>query len=218
VADGIDPASGQFITSSARGYTQGDMQYHLSAAQNFIDGVFIPNGAQHENIITSLGHRFKFPTTEGISYDIIRRGGTYDLPRFGGEKQRPGIPPVFGGIDYRRAGHSAIGMHANVGFTLDLHDIAYHHIGMRVVQFTTTVANVGQKGSIGSADFFVFIDGKLIIHDDNLTAKTQPRPISIAITPQNRFLTLVSTDGGNGTGLDWITLGDPRLYLGEAQK
>jgi hypothetical protein len=29
-------------------------------------------------------------------------------------------------------------------------------------------------------------------------------------------LTLVSTDGGNGMGLDWITLGDPRLFLGEA--
>ncbi len=218
VADGIDPASGQFMTSSARGYAQSDMQYHVSSAPHFIDGAFIPNGALGDNIITSLGHRFKFPATVGISYDIIRRGGTYDLPRFGGDKQRPGIPPIFGGIDYRNAGHSVIGMHANVGFTLDLHDIAYHHIGMRVVKFTTTVANVGQKGSIGKADFLVLIDGKLMIHDDNLSVKTQPRTINIAITPQNRFLTLVSTDGGNGMGLDWITLGDPRLYLGEAQK
>ena len=218
VADGIDPASGQFITSSARGHTKSDMNYHKSGAQDLVDGVFIPNGAQGENVITSLGHSFTFPATEGVSYDIIRRGGTYDIPRFGGDKQQPGIPPIFAGIDYRRPGHSAIGMHANVGFTLDLHAIAYHHTGMRVVQFATTVANVGQKGSIGKADFLVFIDGKLIIHDDNLSVKTQPRTISVAITSQNRFLTLVSTDGGNGMGLDWITLGDPRLYLGEAQK
>jgi hypothetical protein len=41
--------------------------------------------------------------------------------------------------------------------------------------------------------------------------------LDVPLASGQRFLTLVSTDGGNGNGLDWITLGDPRLHLSEAR-
>ena len=34
-----------------------------------------------------------------------------------------------------------------------------------------------------------------------------------SIGPQDHFLTLVATDGGNGILWDWIMFGDPRLEL-----
>ena len=33
------------------------------------------------------------------------------------------------------------------------------------------------------------------------------------IGEQNRYLTLVGTDGGNGIGGDWIIFGDPRIEM-----
>jgi hypothetical protein len=214
IADGIDPTTGNVVSKPAIGYGLGDMLYHPVESLMTIDGVFIPNGLEKENVITSAGHRFRFPTTDGRSYDLIRRGGTYDTPRLGGRPQQPGIPPIFAGIDYRTAGHSAIGMHANVGFTIDLHAVAYRQRGMRITEFKTTLANVGFKGSSGQGDFWVFIDGQMIHHIDRLIPKEPARNLSVAIAAHHRYLTLVSTDGGNGMGLDWITLGDPKLYLG----
>jgi alkylation response protein AidB-like acyl-CoA dehydrogenase len=77
--------------------------------------------------------------------------------------QQPGIPPVFGGINYRAPGRNALGMHASVGISVDLQDIAYRHPGLKVVSFTTMLANVGEKGwpHHGKADFWVLLDGKL---------------------------------------------------------
>jgi hypothetical protein len=158
------------------------------------------------------------PTTCSSSeaYDIIRRGGTYDTPQNGGKPQQPGIPPVFGGINYRAPGRNALGMHANVGLSVDLQDVAYRHPGLRVERFTTMLANIGRKGwpHEGKADFWVFLDGELIAHYTSLTPAQDPIALDIPIENQ-RYLTLVSTDGGNGGTLDWITLGDPRIHLRE---
>jgi hypothetical protein len=38
-------------------------------------------------------------------------------------------------------------------------------------------------------------------------------PINIPIAKNDRFLTLVATDGGNTIAGDWIMFGDPRLEL-----
>jgi hypothetical protein len=37
--------------------------------------------------------------------------------------------------------------------------------------------------------------------------------LDVAIGPADRFLTLVSTDGGNGPLCDWVVLGDPVLQM-----
>jgi hypothetical protein len=37
--------------------------------------------------------------------------------------------------------------------------------------------------------------------------------VDIQIGPHDRFLTLASTDGGNGNGFDWVVFGDPVLDL-----
>jgi hypothetical protein len=37
--------------------------------------------------------------------------------------------------------------------------------------------------------------------------------LDVPLNPGDRFLTLVSSDGGYGTAYQWNTLGDPRIEL-----
>ena len=37
--------------------------------------------------------------------------------------------------------------------------------------------------------------------------------VAFPIRDEDRFLTLASTDGGNGVNADWIIFGDPRLEM-----
>lgn len=217
-ADGLDPLSATLATGPSTGFQEDPLNgFHTTGRGNSIDGTFIPDGGVADNIIDSAGHHFRFPDTDGRSYDIIRRGGTFDTPSNGGRPENPGIPPIFGGIDYRAPGRTALGMHANVGVTIDLQNVAYRHPGLRVDRLSAVLANVGRKGGIGRADFWVLVDGQLIARYDGITPKTAPIELDIPLASGQRFLTLVSSDGGNGNGLDWITLGDPRLHLSEAR-
>jgi hypothetical protein len=64
-----------------------------------------------------------------------------------------------------------------------------------------------------SADVWVFVDGKVRVERTNINSSSPPVTIDIPLSDSDRFLTLVSTDAGNGTYHDWIMFGDPRLEL-----
>ncbi len=57
------------------------------------------------------------------------------------------------------------------------------------------------------------MDGRLKWDRKQLRLKDGPIPIDVAISDADRFLTLVITDGGNSTSLDWAVFGDPVLDL-----
>ena len=59
------------------------------------------------------------------------------------------------------------------------------------------------------ADIWVFVDGQLKLKRLQLRPKDGVVPVDVEIGPNDRFLTLVSTDGGNGNWLDWVVFGDP---------
>jgi hypothetical protein len=211
--DGINPLSGEIVSGPAFGVMNGDNLFHPTNGSRFVDGAFIPDGAHGPTTIDSLGHLFQFPASDGKAYDLVRRGGTLESPEYGGN-EHPRIPPLFGGVDYGSFGHTAVGMHANVGFTIDLATIAAVHSGMRPARFTARVANIGRKQrSEGMADFWVLIDGRMLQHLVDLTPALGSFPIDVLLAPGDHYLTLVASDAGNGNGLDWVTLGDARLQL-----
>jgi hypothetical protein len=217
-ADGLDPSTGTLATGPAIGFLSDPLNaFHPAGRGSSVDGTFIPDGGVGDNVIDSSGHRFRFPDTDGRAYDLIRRGGTFDTPSHGGLPEHPGIPPIIGGVDYRSPGRTALGIHANAGLTIDLQNVTYRHPGLRVDRLSAVLANIGRKGGSGRADFWVLVDGQLIARYDALTPKSAPITLDLTLAPGQRYLTLVSTDGGNGNGLDWITLGDPRLHVSEAR-
>jgi hypothetical protein len=66
------------------------------------------------------------------------------------------------------------------------------------------------------AEIWVFVDGRLKLR--STLKPTQAKwsgavPIDIVLKPTDHFLTLASTDGGDGIDYDWVVFGDPVLQL-----
>lgn len=57
------------------------------------------------------------------------------------------------------------------------------------------------------------IDGHVKFRRREINRFNGAIPVDIAIGENDRFLTLVATDGRNGFAFDWVLFGDPRLEL-----
>ena len=77
-----------------------------------------------------------------------------------------------------------------------------------------TEANDPVQGlAVGAGSFIVLVDGKLRQRSVVPTSDQAPARLDVVLTPTDRFLTLVSCDGGYGSSYQWTTLGDPRIEL-----
>ncbi|WP_197169021.1 DUF1553 domain-containing protein [Novipirellula galeiformis] len=178
----------------------------------YVDGVFIPNG--HEDnagiVVSSTGITVSgLPSTSGAAWDLIRNGPVTSQHS-----------TELGGIDFTKPGHSVLGMHANAGITFDL-DAIRRVNGVRnanddgAFRFT---AKLGYFGAVGSfhADAWVFIDGRLAAEYRGIRRDDGLHHVDVPVTREARFLTLVSTDGGNGYGHDQIGFGDAKFIATES--
>lgn len=107
-------------------------------------------------------------------------------------------------------------LHANVDITFDLAAIRSTARGQRAVQFLATVLNCqwGQPASTSVvADIWVLIDGELRFSRTKLQKIDGPIQLNIPLEPNDRFLTLISTDGGDAIAFDEITYLNPRIVL-----
>ncbi len=196
---GINPGTGELIAAgTANPGTVTGPGYH-TVALDYVDGVWIPGvNAGGQMQIDSTGTTVGYPNRDARSWGYLRNGPT------------GGVSTVLGGVDYATEGHSLIGAHANKGVTFDLDAIRAANPGMEVGQFTTTYGKV--TGAGGNIDFNVYLDGRLMYGiGGNLTAGT---PIQVGISANDRFLTLVASDGGDTYSYDQVIFGDPQLELG----
>ena len=65
----------------------------------------------------------------------------------------------------------------------------------------------------GLADLWVFVDGRLKFKRTQLRPQDGVVKIDVELGQGDRFLTLVSTDGGNGISADWVVFGDPVVQM-----
>lgn len=167
----------------------------------FIDGVFVPDGKEGaaKIQISSTGITITdMPTTSGNAWDMIRNGPV--ASQHSNELD---------GIDFTKQGHSLLGLHANAGITFDLNAIrsASQWDAMRLQ------ASLGYFGANdGSyADAWIFVDDRKVFEQRRLKRAMGLKSIDINIPASAKFLTFISTDGGNGFGMDQIGFGDPKL-------
>jgi hypothetical protein len=219
---GIDPTTGQTTvtplkdpkdTNPADYIIVGDRQYHRVKALPMVDGVFIPDGRLGAVQVDSAGHTCSdFSNTTGTTGLNIWAGGEMPMP-----DPYPPIPTTLGSVDYASRGHGLLFLHANNGITFDLDAIRRANPGCRLVRFRAVMGNVEASGKHEQdgafADAWVIADGSVRFKRREITNYNSAVPINIAIEDNARFLTLASTDGGNGIHYDWILFGDPRLEL-----
>ena len=170
-----------------------------------IDGVFVPASGQTRISSTGLIVN-NLPANSGKAWDMIRHGPVSSQ-----------YSTTLGNIDYNSAGHSMIGLHANAGITFDLAAIrnagnTRTALDVSTVEYRfSAVVGYGGRTVEPSAEFRVHLDGEL--KSTGRLGRNDTANISIEIPATSRFLTLISTDGGNGYGHDQISFGDPRLTI-----
>jgi hypothetical protein len=174
----------------------------------FIDGAFVPDGSKGPVQVDSAGHTFEFDATCNLSPNYVWSGSDpYHV--FSSELD---------GIDYAAPDHSILQMHANNGVTFDLDAIRRANPGQKVLRFVATVGNtetnsVKNPAISTTADFWVLVDGDVRNRRHGVNGCTGAFSVIVAIGDKDRFLTLASTDGGDGISCDWIIFGDPKLEM-----
>jgi hypothetical protein len=196
--------------------TQGYLQLSKSP---FIDGIFVPNGTT-EQTISSQGDIFEgCPPTSGIYYaDVIAnpRAGLFTTNTRKGTIQ-------FGGQIYGDRSHPCVVFHANLGVTFNLNAIRAAYPASNITHFVSKIGIADlQEPYPCNADFWVLVDGKIRYCKKNVREKGTLIDISADIQKSDRFLTLVTTDGGDvdtpevykrAITCDWCVFTEPALEL-----
>ncbi|MBX2850518.1 MAG: NPCBM/NEW2 domain-containing protein [Phycisphaeraceae bacterium] len=187
-------------------------------ASPYVTGVFIPSkDGQLSGLPIGLTLP-NLPETNGIGYGVIWSGAM--MPSVTAQYDTS-IPAKLPGYNFVGAGQPAMVMHTNAGLIIDLDAIRSQYPGFEVVSFQAVVGNASGRTEDEAADasrseFLVYLDSDPAMRstfvrsapDDERVAK-----IDLSLYASNRYLTLVSTDGGDNNHQDWIVLGDPTVVL-----
>jgi hypothetical protein len=200
---GIDVQSGSLANEMIQYIDKAALnQFQHVPDSPFVDGVFVPDGKGGATIpISSTGLTVEdLPATSGKSWDHILNGpvSSQDLT-------------TQNGVNFGKAPHRLLGMHANKGITFDLKAIRDAHNG-REFRFSTTVG-YGGGAEKTRADYFVYVDAKLRAARRKFGTKDQGNVVAFDIEAGERFLTLIATDGRDGIGHDQVFFGDPQLTI-----
>lgn len=219
--EGIDPNTGIPTRVPPKEFSfGGDGKYHRVQGRPLIDGVFMPNDQNGPMQVSSAGHTFgEFGTSQNLTYGYIWAGGTIPTGW-----SRP-FRTVINGIDYASSGHGILAIHANKGITFDLEAIRHTNPGCRPIRFRAVTANTEtfsldpadhrdkRISTTHFADVWVLVDGRTRFRQRQLNGCNAGCAIVVLLCKEDRFLTLVGSDSGNGIEADWIMFGDPRVEL-----
>jgi hypothetical protein len=218
---GIDPSSGMEDPLFVGEERHNDGKYQPVTWHKLIDGVFIPNGESGPVMLDSAGHTFDdFPKTCGLSYGSIwPRAVDVNMGKF------RGVPVqwmylVGRAEQYMPEKRGLLCLCPNTGITFNLDAIRKSYPTVRPDRFRTLAgladaisADMQRGMEHGPAGIWVFVDGQLKLSRTQLRPKDGVVAVDVELGHHDRFLTLVSTDGGQGTAHNWIVFGDPLLDL-----
>ena len=216
---GIGLLEGKYVTFDKYKEMNTNNKYQLFNSSEIIDGVFIPDGGSGSVTIASNGLTFDCPDTQG--------NNNYNIFLFkGGVKRQSSISPaIFNGNNVEDYPESFLCMHSNCGITIDLQAVKRSIGNMKIAGFnawggiTEYVATLG--GREADVDFWILVDGKVRYEMTPLKIADGIIDFDIELNSQDRFLTLIVTDGlrptDTGTGLakanDFFYLVNPQLQL-----
>jgi hypothetical protein len=209
---GIDPTTGMEDLMFYADWRDGDRQFRPVAGQRLIDGVFVPSGGAGPVQLDSAGHTFDDfrPTRGNIWGSIWSRAARSPIrPEDYQPKHEVWIRTMGPGDEYMPERRGLLALAPNAGLTFDLVAIRKAHpefAGPLRFRASASLANPN-----GLADILVFVDGQLKLQRMGLRQADGVIRVDMRLGPDDKFLTLASTDGGNGVQSDWIVFGDPIL-------
>lgn len=219
----INPATGQVERSkTARiDYTL-TAGYSSVAALPAIDGVFIPDKTQGPVQVSSKGHLFeKCPETSArwfmpVLTEAISSGQF--VSDDGAMKRRSEVPSVLESHLYGTPnGRASLTVHSNIGITYDLRAIQSFIPGTRIAGMTALcgISEAANKSFDSDSDLWILVDGQVRTHYNARANDGRGLRIYVPFASEDRFLTLVTTDGGDGIDNDWMVVAEPLLLIEE---
>lgn len=203
VGEGIDLVTGKPHAPKRGFLEEAKPNVFARSTVKFVDGVVIPDLSPEGTQISSTGLKvMKPPRTSGQAWDAIRYGPINSY-----------FSTKLDGVDYAADGHTLLSLHANAAITFDL--AALREAGAPAeMKFTATAGYFGQTPKNG-ASYFVYVDGELKANQKNIGRDDGGLAVEVVLPVAARFLTLMSTDGGNGIGHDQICFADPWLVAAQ---
>ncbi len=191
---GLDPATGQYTSSIVENGRRSQIAYTLVPDSKFIDGVFVPDGGENGRIvITSSNHTFQCPDTSAAYHEIAVFTG--DI----GNQHRSIKSVILKGQPYINS--PVLMLHSNVGITFDLQALRQSMPQLELTTFKAfgglSEAFEGVKTGSPDVDFWVVVDGQIRYEKKAITLKNNEVDFNIELSPQDRFLTLIVTDGSD---------------------
>lgn len=206
----IIPQSGVISHEFGRKDKVSDYAFH-PVDNIFIDGVFIPSIDKGFPPVTSARDEFEdCPSTDSTGWGIFNT--RYYLEDVALYKECRS--PIFH-RELEELEQDAIFMHSNGGITFDLNQIrAVHGHGVIKVFRTGLLFNRSEHNRM--IDFWVLIDGQVRYQKLDAKGADAVIPIQIPISDQDRFLSLVLTDGSDDdSDRGWGFFVKPVLVLGD---
>ena len=188
----------------------GANDYIEVSALSYIDGIFVPDGGSGQVEVSSAGHFFSdCPDTNnqfwaGITnYDKVVDGkGFMNLH-----------PMQLGRRNFATGSQSGLFLHANIGVTFDLETIRLSLPGTVIRSFRSRCGIGDITPAIAKADFWVLVDGQVRFSSKGMQPGDTPENIHVELQEQDRFLTIVTTDGDGDNSNDWCIFASPSLRL-----
>ncbi|NQT52582.1 autotransporter-associated beta strand repeat-containing protein, partial [bacterium] len=200
LADAVGGGNGSLPGTGGFGDIGGNVAVYTTSANTYVDGYFVPNNTPGPITIDGASNSYDFDaTTSAGYYNPWRNGLNLDMD----PSSAAGLPNFNGDPN----NHSLLSGHANKGITFDL-DAVRTATGQEPHQFTTYAGDSRPKGG-GSITYYVIVDGVV----KQTAAKTDSEDfVTLALSPTDRYLTLVVSDSNNGIGADHGYFGDPFLH------
>jgi len=216
---GID-YHGQITALETFTSSEGPREYVPVRDTAFVDGVFIPNGLSQ---VSSNGLAFEFEPTNGRYWLGVLNGAWHQIAL---TVKVPRHQLRLNGKEYGTAENPAIYLSSNQGITFDLQAIR-DFTKMEIRRFTALcglsetyrdyweiMKQYPYFPQEPSASFYVLVDGKVRFVQQDMTPYESARAVAVEIGPEDRFLTLVTTQGSDKTNNgDWTLFAEPFLEL-----
>ncbi|MEM9111252.1 MAG: FecR domain-containing protein [Planctomycetota bacterium] len=218
---GLHPMTGSYVSNpsdqSVKMSFTSDGRSHPVPGSSLVARTFVPSKNQGVLGLPDGLNLGGVAPSSGVGYGLIWCGGPVSStnPSWVAE-----IPLTLSGRPLSEAGDTVI-MHANAGLVLDLDAIGKRYPGFRVTGLEARIANTAGRVEAGDekdyeAVFQVFVDSQIAFQADfkrSLPIDQHIQDIDLPLKAGGRYLTLISTDGGDSVFRDWIVLADPVLEL-----
>jgi hypothetical protein len=235
LAAAIDPLTGQWDrrpwnNSRGPGTRHGDQLFHPASWHPYIDGTFVPNQYGKPFQVDSRGGTIVLPENRGHYTwgPIWARRAVNDTAHLDHSADSWGAmtyPVITERLTRCRLG--GIGIHASVGITFDLQTIGNNHAG-RIRRLKGVLVNLenskehnpewASENPAPTADFRIYVDAQPRHETLDFARNVAGVPFAIDLSPSDRFLTLITTDGGNSNRYDHLVIIDPVLEIDHADE